>query len=86
MIQITKVDLSNIPDSDVIEDIMDYVKKKEKVKVKKDGKTLEFEDLSSRKIKFYTKKILGQADLPGIFKVISQGDEGFYVFFKEFQV
>ncbi len=80
----TKVDLSNIPDSEIIDDIINHIKEKEKISVKRDGKTLEFKDLSSRKIKFYTKKILGQANLPGTFKVISKGEEGFYVFFREF--
>jgi hypothetical protein len=78
-----KVDLSKIPDSDLIHDIASIIKKKEKIKVKKDGKVLEIKGLSSKKIKFYTKKVLGKADLPGHFKVISQGQEGFLVFFWE---
>jgi uncharacterized protein (UPF0305 family) len=79
-----KVDLSDIPDSNIIDEIVKLIKEKEKIKVKKDGKLLEIKDLSSRKIKFYTKKVLGRAELPGNFKVISQGDH-FYVHFKEYQ-
>ncbi len=78
-----KIDLSQIPDSDLIDKIVDLIQKKEKIKAKKDGKTLDIKDLSSRKIKFYTKKILGQADLQGDFKVISQGDH-FLVYFREY--
>ncbi|MHA2223779.1 MAG: hypothetical protein ACXAC8_01025 [Candidatus Hodarchaeales archaeon] len=76
-----KIDLSQIPDSDLIDNIVDLIQKKENLKAKKDGKTLEIKNLSSRKIKFYTKKVLGQADLPGDFKVISQGDH-FLVYFR----
>lgn len=78
-----KVDLSRIPDSEVIDQIADLIKEKEKVKVKKEGKTIEVNGLSSRKLKFYTKKVLGKANLQGYFKVISNGDK-FEVFFKEF--
>jgi hypothetical protein len=81
-----KVDLSSVPNTDLIEDIIDLIQKKEKIKAKKAGQTLEIKGLSSRKVKFYTKKILGQADLPGYFKVISQGKEGLLVYFKEFKV
>ncbi|MHA1967701.1 MAG: hypothetical protein ACW964_07865 [Candidatus Hodarchaeales archaeon] len=78
-----KVDLSSIPDSEVINQIVDLIKEKEKIKVKKEGKTIEVNDLSSRRLKFYTKKVLGKANLPGYFKVISNGDK-FTVLFKEF--
>jgi hypothetical protein len=78
-----KVDLSNIPDDDVIKDLSKLIEKKEKVKTKKEGKTLIVKDLSSRKLKFYTKKILSQKDLPGLYKVISEGDH-FLVYFQEF--
>ncbi|MFX0173216.1 MAG: hypothetical protein ACFE9L_15075 [Candidatus Hodarchaeota archaeon] len=78
-----KIDLSNIQDSDLIDKIASIIKKKENIKVKKDGKILEIKGLSSKKIKFYTKKVLRQADLPGHFKVISQGKEGFLVYFWE---
>ncbi|MFX0014657.1 MAG: hypothetical protein ACFFB2_05880 [Promethearchaeota archaeon] len=79
-----KVDLSSIPKSELIDDIAALIKEKENIKAKKEGKTLEIEGLPSRKIKFYTKKILGQADLQGHFKVISHGDH-FEVIFWEFQ-
>ena len=78
-----KVDLSNIPDSDVIDNLAKLIKERENIKTKKDGKTLEAKGLSSRKLKFYTKKVLGRADLPGYFKVISNGEK-FEVFFKEY--
>ncbi|MFX0087874.1 MAG: hypothetical protein ACFFAU_19640 [Candidatus Hodarchaeota archaeon] len=78
-----KVDLSNIPDSDVIDNIAKLIKEKENIKTKKDGKILEVKGLSSRKLKFYTKKALGRASLPGYFKVISNGEK-FEVLFKEF--
>ena len=78
-----KVDLSNIPNDDVIKDLSKLIEKKEKVKTKKEGKTLIVKDLSSRKLKFYTKKILSQKDLPGLYKVISEGDH-FLVYFQEF--
>ncbi|MHA1941846.1 MAG: hypothetical protein ACXABI_15580 [Candidatus Hodarchaeales archaeon] len=78
-----KVDLSNIPDNDAIDDLSKLIKSKEKVKTKKDGKTLIVKDLSSRKLKFYTKKVLSQKELPGFYKVISQGDH-FLVYFQEF--
>ncbi len=79
-----KVDLSNVPKSELIDDIVTLIEEKENVTAKKEGNKLEIEGLSSRKIKFYTKKVLGQADLPGIFKVISQGDH-FLVLFKKFE-
>ncbi|UCG89992.1 MAG: hypothetical protein JSU57_05895 [Candidatus Heimdallarchaeota archaeon] len=75
-----KVDLSNIPESELIDDIIALIQEKENKKATKEGKTIEIEGISSRKLKFYTKKVLGQADLPGFFKVISQGDH-FEVFF-----
>lgn len=78
-----KVDLSNIPDDEVIKDLSTLIEKKEKIKTKKEGKTLIVKDLSSRKLKFYTKKILSQKDLPGLYKVISEGDH-FLVYFQEF--
>ncbi|MHA1976079.1 MAG: hypothetical protein ACW98F_09235 [Candidatus Hodarchaeales archaeon] len=78
-----KVDLSNIPDTDVIDELANMIKEKEKIKTKKEGKTLVVKDLSSRKLKFYTKKVLGRKELPGVFKVISQGDH-FLVHFQEF--
>ena len=78
-----KVDLSNIPNDDVIKDLSKLIEKKEKVKTKKEGKTLIVKDISSRKLKFYTKKILSQKDLPGLYKVISEGDH-FLVYFQEF--
>jgi hypothetical protein len=78
-----KVDLSNIPDSDVIDNIAKLIKEKENIKAKKDGKILEAKGLSSRKLKFYTKKALNRADLPGYFKVISNGEK-FEVLFKEY--
>ncbi|MHA1226436.1 MAG: hypothetical protein ACTSR2_15180 [Candidatus Hodarchaeales archaeon] len=77
-----KVDLSDIPESDLVEDLVKLIKEKENLKVKKDGKTIAVEGLSSRKLKFYTKKILGKAELPGLYRVISQGDH-FKVFYKE---
>ncbi|MFX1285143.1 MAG: hypothetical protein ACFFB5_15915 [Promethearchaeota archaeon] len=78
-----KVDLSNIPKSELIDDIIALIREKEDIKAKKEGKTIELKGLSSRKLKFYTKKVLGQAELPGQFKVISQGDH-FEVFFWKF--
>ena len=78
-----KVDLSNVPDDDIINDLSKLIKAKENVKTKKEGKTLIVKDLSSRKLKFYTKKILGQKELPGLYKVISEGDH-FIVHFQEF--
>lgn len=78
-----KVDLSNIPDDEVIKDLSKLIETKEKIKTKKEGKTLIVKDLSSRKLKFYTKKILSQKDLPGLYKVISEGDH-FLVYFQEF--
>ena len=78
-----KVDLSNIPDDGIIDELAKMIKKKENVKTKKEGKTLVVKDLSSRKLKFYTKKVLGRSDLPGIYKVISEGDH-FLVLFQEF--
>lgn len=80
-----KVDLSSVPKAELIEEIIDLINKKENIKAKKSGQTLEIKGLSSRKVKFYTKKILGQADLPGHFKVISQGKEELFVYFKEFK-
>lgn len=77
-----KVDLSSIPKSELIDEIVTLIQEKENIKAAKEGKTLEIEGLSSRKIKFYTKKVLGKADLPGFFKVISHG-EHFEVFFWE---
>lgn len=78
-----KVDLSNVPKSELIDEIVNLIKEKENITAKKEGNTLDIEGLSSRKIKFYTKKVLGQADLPGFTKVISQGDH-FLVIFKKF--
>ncbi|MHA2244938.1 MAG: hypothetical protein ACXADY_08200 [Candidatus Hodarchaeales archaeon] len=75
-----KVDLSSIPNSELIDEIVTLIQEKENIKAEKEGKTIEIEGLSARKIKFYTKKVLGKADLPGFFKVISQGDH-FEVFF-----
>jgi hypothetical protein len=77
-----KVDLSNIPDDRVIDELADMIKKKENIKTKKEGKTLVAKNLSSRKLKFYTKKVLGRSDLPGVYKVISEGDH-FLVHFYE---
>ncbi len=77
-----KVDLNSIPESELIDKIAALIQEKENIKASKEGKTLEIEGLSSRKIKFYTKKVLGKADLPGMFKVISHGDH-FEVFFWE---
>ena len=77
-----KVDLSSIPKSELIDEIVTLIQEKENIKAAKEGKTLEIEGLSSRKIKFYTKKVLGKADLPGFFKVISHG-EHFEVYFWE---
>jgi hypothetical protein len=78
-----KVDLSNIPDPDILDDLAKMIKEKEGIKTKKEGKTLVAKDLSSRKLKFYTKKVLGRRDLPGVYKVVSQGDH-FLVYFQEF--
>ena len=78
-----KVDLSNIPDDEVIDQLAKLIKEKESIKVKKEGKTLIAKELSSRKLKFYTKKVLVRAELPGTFRVISQGDH-FLVYFNEF--
>ncbi|MFX1507990.1 MAG: hypothetical protein ACFFDC_18030 [Promethearchaeota archaeon] len=78
-----KVDLSKIPKSEIIDDIIALIKEKENIKATKEGKTIQIEGLPSRKIKFYTKKILGQADLPGFSKVISHGNH-FEVLFWEF--
>ncbi len=78
-----KVDLSNIPDPDILDDLAKMIKEKEGIKTKKEGKTLVAKDLSSRKLKFYTKKVLGRRDLPGVYKVVSQGDH-FLVHFQEF--
>ena len=77
-----KVDLSEIPDSDLIDELIDIIKEKEGIKPKKDGKNIEIKGLSSRRIKFYTKKVLGRSELPGFYRVISQGDY-FKVFYKE---
>ena len=77
-----KVDLSNVPDSDVIDELARMIKEKENLKAKKEGKTLIVKDLSSRKLKFYTKKVLGKSEVQGIYKVISQGDH-FLVYFQE---
>lgn len=77
-----KVDLSNVPDSNIIDELAKLIKEKENLKAKKEGKTLVVKDLSSRKLKFYTKKILGKSDVEGIYKVISQGDH-FLVYFQE---
>jgi len=77
-----KVDLSKIPKSEVIDDIIALIQEKENIKATKEGKTLQIEGLSSRKIKFYTKKILGQADLPGYSKVVSHGDHFEVLFWK----
>ena len=77
-----KVDLSNIPDAEVIDELANMIKEKEKIKTKKEGKTLVVKDLSSRKLKFYTKKVLGRKELPGVYKVVSQGDH-FLVYFQE---
>lgn len=82
MVNKMKVDLSSIPKSELIDEIVTLIQEKENIKAAKEGKTLEIEGLSSRKIKFYTKKVLGKADLPGVFKVISHGDH-FEVFFWE---
>ncbi len=79
-----KVDLSSIPKSELIDEIVTLIQEKENIKAAKEGKTLEIEGLSSRKIKYYTKKVLGKADLPGVFKVISHGDH-FEVFFWELE-
>ena len=78
-----KVDLSNIPDPEIINDLAKMIKEKENLKTKKEGKTLVVKDHSSRKLKFYTKKVLGRKELPGVFKVVSQGDH-FLVYFQEF--
>ena len=77
-----KVDLSNVPDSNIIDELARIIKEKENLKTKKEGKTLVVKDLSSRKLKFYTKKVLGKSEVPGISKVISQGDH-FIVYFQE---
>ena len=77
-----KIDLSAIPDSDLIDEIVQTIKDKEKLKPKKEGKSIIINDLSSRKIKFYTKKVLGKSELPGIYRVISEGDH-FKVYYKE---
>ncbi|PWI49708.1 hypothetical protein CEE45_00845 [Candidatus Heimdallarchaeota archaeon B3_Heim] len=77
-----KVDLSNIPDAEIIDELANMIEDKEKIKTKKEGKTLIVKDLSSRKLKFYTKKVLGRKDLPGVYKVVSQGDH-FLVYFQE---
>ncbi len=77
-----KVDLSNVPDSDIIDELAKIIKEKENLKPKKDGKTLVVKDLSARKLKFYTKKVLGRAELDGMYKVISQGDH-FLVYYQE---
>ena len=77
-----KVDLSNVPDSNVIDELVRIIKEKENLKVKKEGKTLVVKDLSSRKLKFYTKKALGKSEVQGAYKVISQGDH-FIVYFQE---
>ncbi len=77
-----KVDLSNIPKSELIDDIVTLIQEKENIKAKKEGKILEIEGLPSRKVKFYIKKVLGQADLQGYFKVISQGDYFEVLFWK----
>ena len=82
MVNKMKVDLSSIPKSELIDEIVTLIQEKENIKAAKEGKTLEIEGLSSRKIKFYTKKVLSKADLPGVFKVISNGDH-FEVFFWE---
>lgn len=80
-----KIDLSNIPDSEVIDKLVTLIQEKEKITPKKDGKSIEVEGLSSRKLKFYTKKVLGRANLPGYFKVISHRDKDkFEVYFIEF--
>lgn len=79
-----KVDLSNVPKSELIDDIITLIQEKEGIKATKEGKTIEIEGLSSRKLKFYTKKVLGQAELPGFYKVISQGDQ-FEVFFWKYE-
>lgn len=77
-----KVDLSDVPDSNIIDELAKIIKEKENLKAKKEGKTLIVENLSSRKLKFYTKKILGRSEVEGIYKVISQGDH-FLVYFQE---
>lgn len=78
-----KIDFSNVPDSEVIDDLVSLLKEKEKAaKVKKDGKSVKIDGLSSRKIKFYAKKVLGRMETPGITKVISQGDH-FQIIYKE---
>ena len=77
-----KVDLSNVPDSDVIDELARMIKEKENLKAKKEGKTLAVKDLSSRKLKFYTKKVLSKSEVQGVYKVISQGDH-FIVYFQE---
>ncbi|MFW9855786.1 MAG: hypothetical protein ACFFFG_12025 [Candidatus Thorarchaeota archaeon] len=80
-----KVDLSEIPNDEVLDNLVNYIKDKEGIKVKKEGKTLNVPKISARKLKFYTKKVLRKIDLPGHFKVISKGpDEGFMVYFREF--
>ena len=78
-----KVDLSNVPDSSIIDELAKIIKEKENLKSKKEGNTLVVKDLSSRKLKFYTKKVLGKSEEQGIYKVISQGDH-FLVYFQEF--
>ena len=77
-----KVDLSNVPDSNVIDELARIIKEKENLKTKKEGKTLIVKDLSSRKLKFYTKKVLEKSEEQGAYKVISQGDH-FLVYFQE---
>ncbi len=79
-----KVDLSNIPKTELIDEIATLINEKENVKAIKEGKTLDVEGLSSRKLKFYVKKVLSKANLPGYFKVISHGDH-FELFFWTFQ-
>lgn len=77
-----KIDLSDIPDSDLIDEIIKTIKDKENLKPKKEGKTIVVNNLSSRKIKFYAKKVLGKAELPGIYRVVSEGDH-FKVYYRE---
>lgn len=77
-----KIDLSEIPDSDLIDEIVQIIKDKENLKPKKEGKTIVINKLSSRKLKFYTKKVLGKSELPGVYRVISEGDH-FKVYYKE---
>jgi len=77
-----KIDLSDIPDSDLVDEIVKVIKDKENLKPKKEGKTIVINNLSSRKIKFYTKKVLGKAELPGVYRVVSEGDQ-FKVYYKE---